>query len=93
MKRMALEDPDIQKGLLYTIAAAFAGALWWIKRRVGLVDDLETRVGTIEKDYVTRTYLDDKMNGLSREIRDGHRAISRRVDDIYREMPKRKQDE
>lgn len=86
---MALEDPEIQKGLLATILALAGGVLWWVKRRVGLVDDINKRVTDIERDYVTRTYLDRKVDDLSSEIRAGHTSIHARVDDIYRDMPKR----
>ena len=54
---MALEDPEIQKGLLATIAAFLTGTWFAVVRHIRRYDDLEKEVSDIQKNHPTRTEL------------------------------------
>jgi len=93
---MALEDPEIQKGLLVTLAGMFAAVLWWVKRRIGLVDALSSRVSTLETNHVSRAELVECVGEIKADLKlyTGHidskiGDVHKRVDQIYLNMPKR----
>jgi len=93
---MPLDDPTVQKTIAGTVLAFFAAVGWWIKRRIGVVDDLIQRVSEMEKHKASHDTLDKRVNEVKTEIRTGHESILKqierthqRVDEIYRHMPKR----
>ena len=93
---MAFQDPDIQHGLLGAITALLAGIWWWIKRRIGLVDDLRDRVIMLEKNKVSHETLNQHITNLETTFSRGHEEIldrldktSDRMDALYRDMIRR----
>ncbi len=68
---MALEDPEVQKGLLATIAAFLSGTWFAVGRHIRRYDDLEKVVSEIQINHPTRTELnyavqriEDKLDRL-----------------------------
>lgn len=88
-----LDDPEVQKGLvgaLLSLLAATWGVIWWTFRRaVGRTDEIRRDVDTLKQTTVSRKTMDKQMGDLQHRYDEILGRIESRVDDIYREMPKR----
>lgn len=96
-----LDDPDMQKGVIGTIVTLFTALythlIWYFRRRIKKVDDIDSRLQSVEKDRMTREEADkrfDKMFGEYRaDVERSRHEISKvhaRVDQIYQELIKQK---
>lgn len=94
---MALEDPQVQQGLLATIVALLGGLWFWIKHHISNTDsritDLNERMSEVEKNLVTRPVFDNRMDRVENmisskytEVEPRITRIENRTDIIYRDM-------
>jgi len=83
-----LDDP-IQRGLFGTLVAALTGALWYVRRHIARVDNLDARVNLIERQNITREELSGKLDRHKKELRqeldqqrDDIKYIRKRIDQL-----------
>ena len=88
-KPMPFNDPDFfDKALAAFVALLATVAGFFGKRHIDNIDEIDDRVRDIEESYVSRESLQQTVDKLDQNMQ----TISSNVIDIYREMPKRNND-
>lgn len=75
------------------LATAWAGLIWYVKRHITRVDNLENRIGKLERDHVGIEKLDSVKTTLRSEyqqqsllLREELQYIRQRVDKIFEKI-------